>query len=71
MNTLNYVGEELDLFAHAHHWKSYWASRLRPCIRGDVLENLGVIHSRIASRTCTCFGDCVLDLWLRGELAQL
>ena len=38
MNTLNYVGEELDLFAHAHHWKSYWASRLRPCIRGDVLE---------------------------------
>ncbi len=38
MNTLNYVGEELDLFAHAHHWKSYWASRLRPCIRGEVLE---------------------------------
>ena len=38
MNTLNYVGEELDLFAHAHHWKSYWVSRLRPCIRGDVLE---------------------------------
>jgi SAM-dependent methyltransferase len=38
MNTHTYVGEELDLFAHAHHWKSYWASRLRPCIHGDVLE---------------------------------
>jgi len=38
MNTHTYVGGELELFAHAHHWKRYWASRLRPCIGGDVLE---------------------------------
>jgi ubiquinone/menaquinone biosynthesis C-methylase UbiE len=38
MNTHTYVGGELELFAHAHHWKNYWASRLRPCISGDVLE---------------------------------
>jgi len=34
----SYVGQELDLFAHAVHWKAYWASRIREWIRGDVLE---------------------------------
>lgn len=33
-----YVGQELDVFAHAHRWKAYWASQIRPWIRGDVLE---------------------------------
>jgi SAM-dependent methyltransferase len=36
--TITYVGQELDLFAHARRWKAYWASRVRPFIRGDVLE---------------------------------
>jgi SAM-dependent methyltransferase len=34
----SYVGGELGLFAHAHNWKRYWFSRLKPHIRGDVLE---------------------------------
>lgn len=34
----SYVGSELDLFADAKNWKSYWAERLRPFVRGDVLD---------------------------------
>jgi SAM-dependent methyltransferase len=36
--TLKYVGNELDVFAHAVNWKRYWAARLRPYISGHVLE---------------------------------
>lgn len=38
MNTLHYVGQELDLFAHAKNWKRYWSSCVRPFIGGNVLE---------------------------------
>lgn len=38
MSDFKYVGTELDLFAVAHNWKSYWSSRVRPFITGDVLE---------------------------------
>ena len=38
MNEHTYVGGELEIFAHAHHWKRYWISKLRPFIRGAVLE---------------------------------
>ena len=37
-DTTTYVGGELDLFAAAHHWKSYVAAQVRPWLRGDVLE---------------------------------
>jgi len=33
-----YVGDELDVFAHATRWKRYVATLLRPYIRGSVLE---------------------------------
>jgi hypothetical protein len=33
-----YAGTELELFAAAENWKSYWSSRIRPFIAGDVLE---------------------------------
>jgi len=36
--TFHYVGQELDVFAHARRWKAYWASRIQPWINGDVLE---------------------------------
>ena len=35
---LPYVGNELELFAHARNWKRYWSSVLRLSLRGDVLE---------------------------------
>ena len=36
--SFSYIGQELDLFAHASHWKAYWISRIRRWITGDVLE---------------------------------
>lgn len=35
---IDYVGEELDLFQHATNWKTYFASRLKPYVRGRVLD---------------------------------
>ena len=36
--TQDYIGSELELFSHAKHWKQYWASKVRPLIKGSVLE---------------------------------
>ncbi len=38
MSEFKYVGAELELFAAAHNWKSYWSSQIRPFVTGDVLE---------------------------------
>jgi SAM-dependent methyltransferase len=38
MSEFKYVGSELELFAAVHNWKSYWSSRIRPFVAGDVLE---------------------------------
>lgn len=37
-NEYQYVGNELDVFAHAVNWKSYFRSHLSAYITGDVLE---------------------------------
>jgi len=37
-NNSHYIGNELELFANAENWKSYWASKIRPLIKGSVLE---------------------------------
>lgn len=34
----HYIGNELELFEHATHWKDYYGARLRPFLRGRVLE---------------------------------
>ncbi len=34
----NYIGNELELFEKATHWKKYWSSQLKPFIQGNVLE---------------------------------
>lgn len=34
----HYVGNELELFATAVHWKNYFTSAVRPWVSGDVLE---------------------------------
>lgn len=34
----HYVGTELELFAAAKRWKAYWAKRVAPWVKGDVLE---------------------------------
>lgn len=33
-----YIGNELDLFKHAHNWKAYYAKFLSSYLKGDVLE---------------------------------
>jgi methyltransferase family protein len=38
MTDSSYVGQELDIFAHATRWKGYWSSCVRPFLTGDVLE---------------------------------
>jgi SAM-dependent methyltransferase len=38
MTEYSYVGDELDLFRHATQWKRYYASKLKPFIKGQVLE---------------------------------
>ena len=36
--SMTYVGQELELFAHARNWKGYFATLLRPYVTGRVLE---------------------------------
>jgi SAM-dependent methyltransferase len=35
---LSYPGRELELFAHARNWKTYWRELVLPYLKGDVLE---------------------------------
>lgn len=37
-NGYAYPGNELELFSHAVHWKTYFSSLIKPYIGGDVLE---------------------------------
>jgi 2-polyprenyl-3-methyl-5-hydroxy-6-metoxy-1,4-benzoquinol methylase len=38
MNEFKYAGSELELFAAAQNWKSYWSQQIRPFLSGDILE---------------------------------
>lgn len=38
MGDFHYVGSELDVFAEARNWKSYWSNRIHGFLSGDVLE---------------------------------
>jgi SAM-dependent methyltransferase len=38
MTNLNYIGSELDIFEKARIWKAYWKNRIRPLVKGEVLE---------------------------------
>lgn len=38
MSDYHYPGDELQIFSHAVRWKSYWSSRLRKYVKGDVLD---------------------------------
>jgi SAM-dependent methyltransferase len=51
MSDFSYIGSELELFAAVRNWKAYWSDRIRPYIRGDVVEvgagigsNTAVMH---------------------------
>lgn len=49
---MSYVGNELDLFCHAHNWKAYFRSVLARHIAGDVAEigaGIGATTEALAS----------------------
>jgi hypothetical protein len=37
-STGQYIGRELEIFAHAQNWKRYWSRAIQPWVRGSVLE---------------------------------
>ncbi len=38
MSVENYIGNELELFDKAKNWKSYYGNKIKPLLKGDVLE---------------------------------
>lgn len=73
-----YVGSELDLFADVTNWKSYWSSRVRPYISGDVLEvgagigsNAPYLHSPCTGRVVALEPDGGLVDELRENLGRV
>ena len=53
MMPYTYPGDELDLFALAVNWKSYWASKVDPYLGADVLE----VGAGTGSNTALLRGD--------------
>jgi hypothetical protein len=57
----HYIGNELDLFKYATHWKRYWGKKAAPFIRGHVIEvgaGLGGTTSHLATT------DAKFDKWV-------
>lgn len=72
-DTFRYVGQELDLFAHASNWKKYWGSRIEPWIRGDVLEvgaGLGTNTVRLKNSSVRSWKCLEPDPELNAQLAD-
>ena len=76
MADYHYEGDELAIFAHAHNWKHYWAGRLAPFVKGEVLEvgaGIGANTSRLrglsADRWVCLEPDAALLAQLREKVA--
>jgi len=71
----SYAGTELELFLSATHWKSYWASCIRPFVRGRVLDvgaGIGATFDYLgdAAARWTCLeADAALCRRLEARLA--
>jgi 2-polyprenyl-3-methyl-5-hydroxy-6-metoxy-1,4-benzoquinol methylase len=51
-NSFAYVGSELEIFAHAHHWRAYWKSQILPFVGQHVLE-MGAGIGSVTRLLCT------------------
>ena len=51
-NEFRYAGSELDIFAEAVNWKTYWSERIARYICGDVLEVGAGIGTNTPYLTC-------------------
>ena len=57
-----YIGNELDLFKNATNWKNYFSKKIKPYIKGDILEvgaGIGtntkyLIHDNVNIKSITC-----------------
>lgn len=38
MKNTTYIGSELSIFQHAHNWKSYYATQIKPLLGSTILE---------------------------------
>lgn len=73
-----YKGEELEMFAQAKRWKSYWASRIAAWIHGDVLEvgaglgtNTGLLRNRAVHSWHCLEPDPGLAIRLHAAIADV
>lgn len=78
MTEFKYVGSELELFAAVANWKSYWASQVRPYLRGDVLEvgagigaNSPFLYPQNSGRVVSLEPDPALAGRLESSVRQL
>jgi SAM-dependent methyltransferase len=69
MNAFAYVGDELDVFAHAVNWKRYFGRLLAPYVRGEVLE-VGAGIGGTTRVLCTPRADRWVCLEPAPELAE-
>ncbi|HTK78630.1 MAG TPA: class I SAM-dependent methyltransferase [Gemmataceae bacterium] len=69
MNAFAYVGDELDVFAHAVNWKRYFGRLLAPYVRGEVLE-VGAGIGGTTRVLCTPRADRWVCLEPDPELAE-
>lgn len=72
-----YVGSELDIFASAVRWKSYWSNCIRPHLRGDTLEvgagigtNTKFLRTLVTGRWVCLEPDADLFLQLEKNLNE-
>jgi len=63
MSTSEYVGNELELFAEAKNWKNYWAEKVAPYVKGEVLE----VGAGIGGTTAVLIPKCTYTSWLSLE----
>lgn len=59
MSDGKYIGEELEIFAHAVNWKNYYAAFFKPYFRGRVLE----VGAGLGSTTLTLH-DSKVQEWV-------
>jgi protein-L-isoaspartate O-methyltransferase len=78
MSEFRYVGSELDLFAAATNWKTYWSHRIRPYLTGDVLEvgagmgsNTAILSAGATGRWVCLEPDPTLVAQLTENLTKL
>ena len=66
-----YAGTELEIFSRAVNWKRYWADRIRPYVRGAVLEvgaGTGINTQFVKAEDCSRWVCLEPDAVLAREL---